>query len=131
LHFWELFWVVPPFLIGNVLLCEAALYKVAEQCIQHRDQRDKKQYSQDAQQVSAQRYCSQNPDRGKSYRVADDMWIDEISFDLLNNQEQNDEQKCFPGVGDGNEQRAYAAADESATMGISAINAIRTPISRT
>ena len=45
------------------------------------------------------------------------MGIDQVSLHLLEDQEEDDEQQGLPGIGNGDEQSAHSAADESAHDG--------------
>ena len=45
------------------------------------------------------------------------MGIDQIALDLLEDQEQHDEEQRLPGIGDSDQQRPHAAADERAHNG--------------
>lgn len=119
-----------PFGIRNVLLHQLVLDKSAEQGIEHGAERNEEQHACNAHEFAAQGHGGQHPDRGKPHRRAYHVGIDQIPFHLLEDQEEDDEQQSFPGIGNGNEQCAYRAAMKAPTMGIRAVREISTPTSR-
>ena len=63
------------------------IHILTKQEIYSGEQRDKNQHPDNSHKTAAYGDCSEHPDRGKANRITHHMGIDQISFDLLQDQE--------------------------------------------
>ena len=80
----------------DLFFIQTFVYVFSEKGIQYGSHGDEYQHTHNAKEAAAQRNCCQYPDGWKADGTAYHFGIDEISFDLLNDQEHDDkEQRLF------------------------------------
>ena len=95
-----------------MLFFQPKIHIFPEEGVEYRHQWDEDEHSYDSQEVSADGDCSENPDGGKTYGAADYVWVDQVTFNLLEDQEYKDKKDCLFRAHHKDQEAAECAADE-------------------
>ena len=96
-----------------MLFFQTQIHIFPEEGVEYGYQRDEYEHSYDSQKVTADGDCGEDPDGGKSYGAADYVWVDQVTFDLLEDQKYKDEKDCLFRAHHEDQEAAEYAADES------------------
>ena len=100
--------------LRDVPLGKALVRKFPRQGVQHRRQRDHQQHSEHAHQLAADGDRHQHPHTGQADGGSHHSGVNQVVFQLLQNQEHRHEGQRLQGVIHQNEERAQHAAHERA-----------------
>ena len=95
-----------------MLFFQTQIHIFPEEGIEYGYQRDEYEHSYDSQKVAADGDCSENPDGGKAYGAADYVWVNQVTFNLLEDQKYKDEKDCLFRAHHEDQKAAEYAADE-------------------
>ena len=96
----------------DLFFFQAFVYIFFQQCVENGYQRNEHQHTYNTKEAAAQRNRCQHPDGGKADGTAYHFGIDEISFDLLNDQEHDDKEQRLFRVYRQDQECTDTAADE-------------------
>lgn len=96
-----------------MLLVQAGIYPFPEKSIDHGHCRDKDQHTHKSHQAAAQGNSHQHPYGRKSHRASHHMRIDQISLNLLKDQEESQEQHRLHGAYHKDQEKGNPASDNS------------------
>ena len=78
-----------------MLFFQTQIHIFPEEGVEYGYQRDEYEHSYDSQKVAANGDCGEDPDGRKTYGAADYVWVDQVTFDLLEDQKYKDEKDCL------------------------------------
>ena len=95
-----------------MLFFQTQIHIFPEEGIEYGHQWDEDEHSYDSQKVTANGDCGEDPDGGKPYGATDYVWVDQVTFDLLEDQKYKDEKDCLFRAHHEDQEAAKYAADE-------------------
>ena len=95
-----------------MLFLQTQIHIFPEERIEYGYQWNEDKHSYDSHEVAADGDGGKNPDGGKAYGAADYVRVDQVSFDLLEDQEYEDEEDCLFWAYHENQEAPQDASDE-------------------
>ena len=92
------------------LQCVCFLHKLQIKTVQHRADRNAEEHAHDAEGLAANRDRHQNEQPRKTDGFADNLWINQIAFYLLQNQQKDDKPYRLDRICQQNKKCAQTAA---------------------
>ena len=107
-------WLILKLFLRDSQLFQALVRIFPGQGIKHRCHRDHQQHSADPHQLTANRHRHQHPHTGQADGGTHHPGVDQVVFNLLQNQEHDDKPHRLEGIAHQDEERAENAAHKGA-----------------